>query len=52
MAKTPNVFVRIEPEPFLIKDEIESFVDWYNNEGQNFTSRKGFDGLYYSCRGI
>lgn len=22
------------PEPFLIKDEMESFIDWYNNEGQ------------------
>lgn len=22
------------PEPFLIKDEMEKFIDWYNNEGQ------------------
>lgn len=24
------------PQPFLIKDEMEKFINWYNNEGQEF----------------
>lgn len=25
----------IPPEPFLIKDQMENFINWYDNEGQN-----------------